>query len=659
MADSATDAVAAAQAILNDDTLRARPRFCVDGLEPEDQTALVLDALSRNNEPPTLFSRGNGLVRVGERHGMPLVQELSLHALCAELVKKITLVHRKRDEVTGEVEETPYWPPRRLIETLHEQGRYPKFPELRQVITTPTFAPNGELIDQPGFHAASGLLYQPAPGFSLPRPVPAKPSDRDVTRALDMWVTELLGDFPFVSAADQAHALSLGLERFVRSLVDGPTPLRLFSKPTHGSGATLLANVLLTPGLGRLPSSTSEKRNEDDMRKWISSVVLGGQPLLYIGNLHKRLESPALSEAITQTWWTDRILGVSQIFEAPVHQTFVATANNPKITAEVARRGVLIRLDPRTEKPWERTGFHHPKLETWVVEKLGELTWSGLVIVQSWLEAGQPIPADLPAFGSFEAWTQVHGGILAHLGVTGFLANREQLFEDADAQTGLYRTFLGKWWDTFRGDAKLATDLVALAVDADLLDAQAANAQALGNLLGELYERTIGLDPRPTQTDRPAAVVIQRSKLQGRNHWQLKPASTDTDQFAPDRTTWIHVQTANSGASGTSGAPSEIKSTPKRGAPSGSTPPEAVHPESETVGVAPQVHPEQGGYTQGYTQNSADSEIAGAPRAPVAPENAAYVSIHAWQCRACRGELTGEAELLRGLHTYCLEPVPW
>jgi hypothetical protein len=330
---------------------------------------------------------------------------------------------------------------------------------------------------------------------------------------------------------------------------------------------------------------------------------------------------------------------MSQTFESPVHQTFVATANNPKITAEVARRGVLIRLDPRTEKPWERTGFRHPKLETWATQQIGELTWSGLVIVQSWLVAGQPVPADLPAFGSFEAWTRVHGGILAHIGVAGFLANREQLFEDADAQTGLYRTFLGKWWDTFHDDAKLAADLVPLAVEADLLDKQTATAQALGNLLGELYERTIGLDPDPAQPDRPEAVVVQRGKQRGRNHWQLKPVS--------------YVQTANSGAPGTLGAPSEIKTGQKSGAPPGSTAPPVGALRTAVV------HPQEESITRRFTTISGDSEIGGAPKAPGVPKNAVYAYEDARQCRACRGELLSEAELLRGLHAYCLEPVPW
>ena len=65
------------------------------------------------------------------------------------------------------------------------------------------------------------------------------PSQRGIERARALWLTELMGDFPFVSDAERAHALGLGLLPFLRDLISGPTPLHLIEKPSPGTGAGL------------------------------------------------------------------------------------------------------------------------------------------------------------------------------------------------------------------------------------------------------------------------------------------------------------------------------------------------------------------------------------------------------------------------------------
>jgi len=106
----------------------------------------------------------------------------------------------------------------------------------------------------------------------------------------------------------------------------------------------------------------TEGRDEDEWRKRITARLLQGTPLILIDNVRSRLDSAALSAALTSEIWEDRVLGFSKTAAVPVKCTWVATANNPSLSLEVARRTVSIRLDSEVERPWERTNFKHPHL---------------------------------------------------------------------------------------------------------------------------------------------------------------------------------------------------------------------------------------------------------------------------------------------------------
>ncbi len=75
-------------------------------------------------------------------------------------------------------------------------------------------------------------------------PIPDRPSADQIHRARDLFIGDLLGDFPFVDEADKANVLALYLLPFARELIDGPTPLHLIEKPSPGSGASLLLDAL-------------------------------------------------------------------------------------------------------------------------------------------------------------------------------------------------------------------------------------------------------------------------------------------------------------------------------------------------------------------------------------------------------------------------------
>ena len=146
------------------------------------------------------------------------------------------------------------------------------------------------------------------------------------------------------------------------------------------------------------------------------------------------------------------------------------------------RRCYLVRMDARHPKPWERTGFRHPRLEEYVTEHRGELVAALLTIIRGWYAASCPV-VSVPPFGGFEAWAETTAGILAYAGVEGFLANLPVLHSQLDQDTPVWATFFEAWHDVLGGTP------VAVAMVTESLKANEDFREKLpDHLKGELAE---------------------------------------------------------------------------------------------------------------------------------------------------------------------------
>ena len=158
--------------------------------------------------------------------------------------------------------------------------------------------------------------------------------------------------------------MAAALTPIVRELIDGPTPLFAMDAPTPGTGKGLLAETIGTLVIGTAPAVMSELRNDEELRKRITSVLLAGSPVILFDNVSRRLASGVLAAALTAPIWSDRRLGRNETVTVPNRAVWMATGNNLDLSSEIARRTVWIRIDPRMDRPWERTGFRHPRLPT-------------------------------------------------------------------------------------------------------------------------------------------------------------------------------------------------------------------------------------------------------------------------------------------------------
>lgn len=422
-------------------------------------SAKALRALQAANEPPRLFRYGGLPVRVErDETDRPVLQRLSDDRLRHELARAARWIKYTKNG------EEPALPPRHVAADLLASPHL-EIPRLTAIIRAPTFLPDGTLHEDPGYHPAGGTYYAPPFDFSVPE-VPRRPSGNDILRARELIVEELLREFPFVDDPERAHAVALLLLPFVRDLIAGPTPLHLIEKPAPGTGGSLLAAMLLLPSSGDHLTAMTEGRDEDEWRKHITARLRSSPTAVLIDNLRRRLDSSALAAAITAAVHEDRILGTSDTVRLPVRCAWIATGNNPALSAELTRRAVRIRLDARRDRPWLRSGFRHPDLPTWAAAHRGDLVWAALVLGRAWIVAGRP--HGTPTLGMFEGWSRVLGGILDVAGIPGFLGNLGNFYEESDAEGATWRAFVQAWWEKHGDEEVGVAELWAIADPIDL-----------------------------------------------------------------------------------------------------------------------------------------------------------------------------------------------
>jgi hypothetical protein len=208
---------------------------------------------------------------------------------------------------------------------------------------------------------------------------------------------------------------------------------------------------------------------------------------------------------ITAPTWTDRTLGTSIVSTILNRATVIICGNNVSLGGDLWRRVVWIRLDPRVSDPSRRTFARD--LDTWGTEHRGRVLWAVYTIFRGWHVAGRP-SSPVPAFAGFQGWAETIGGLLAFVGVKGFLENLDTARARADESTLELERFLRAWHSHYGDEpvraAQVARDALADDKLRDALPAYLGEcadergerklARRLGNLLRRIADRRFGDD---------------------------------------------------------------------------------------------------------------------------------------------------------------------
>lgn len=414
-------------------------------------------------------------------------------------------------------------PPLTLASGLDSSPVMP-LPFLHRVVSTPFFNRQGELIVKHGYDPVSSCyLYLQNQNGSIGK-IPSKPTEKEVSDSIGIISNHLEG-FPFADEASRSNAISLFFLPFIRDLIDGPTPLHLIEAPEKGTGKGMLAESLLYPFVGsELHSIQVPKSNDDEWRKQIVSSLLPSPQVILFDNIVGKLDNAPLCSLLTQRKWSARILGESRDATFLIVQIFVATGNNCRVEGDMQRRTLLIRLDAKTARPWERSNFKY-KLPDFVKVNRWKIIESALILIKHWLGAGAPEKEI--SWGSYEDYAKKIGGLVEFLGFRNWNGNAGELRQNDKKELALL-DLIRQWWindykpELLGTTPRTAKELVFVAdqveYDFGKANGEKAKATRIGMLLAPCRGRVFELDMSSEYGTEKEKILVRLDVAENKHH---------------------------------------------------------------------------------------------------------------------------------------------
>jgi putative DNA primase/helicase len=318
-------------------------------------------------------------------------------------------------------------PPKDVVETiLSRKGDGSHWPTLAGVTGTPFLRSDGSIASKPGFDDMTGMfLMDPV---ALPSDMPARPTERDASRALAL-LEELLQDFPCVdpkddedpspphpmTTASHSVALSALLTPLARAAVSF-VPAHVARAYVAGSGKSYLFDLSSAITNGTACPVLAAGKNAEETEKRISSFILAGVQIISIDNVNGVLSGDLINQIITAATVCPRILGKTETPPVTNVFTLFANGNNIRVEGDLTRRTLFCVLDAGLDAAEVQSRKFTSNPLAMVLADRGKYIAAALTIMRAHHLAGYPGAKDLSAFVGFDDWSRVVRGALVWLG---------------------------------------------------------------------------------------------------------------------------------------------------------------------------------------------------------------------------------------------------
>ncbi len=305
-------------------------------------------------------------------------------------------------------------PPYDVTSAVIVRGTWPGVPHLVAVVEYPVLRPDGSLLATHGYDPATGLLCWPT--CDVPA-IPDQPTRDDALRAFEA-LRAPMAEFPFITQAHFVVWLAALLTLLLRFTIAGEdVPMLMLDANSAGTGKSKLADIISIILTGRRMTRRGYVTDEAEMKKTITSVVVGGLTSVLFDNVVGEFGGAALDAALTGGFWEDRLFGRNDTtISAKIMTFFIATGNNMVPKGDLERRVMLCRLQSDLERPYEREGFTIPRILKWVGQHRGELLAAAYTIIRAYRVAGSP-EVPMKNWGGYEEWSDVVRAPLIWLGL--------------------------------------------------------------------------------------------------------------------------------------------------------------------------------------------------------------------------------------------------
>lgn len=248
-----------------------------------------------------------------------------------------------------------------VLEALKGPGA---LPPLEIVASEPIVTSNG-VVSRPGYdpeaRAMLRIPHHQRASWAHEYVVPAEPTQEDAQKAYEYLRDELLSDFAFVSATDEARAFSYVLTAAARNLSNGSIGFA-FNAPDAATGKSLLADVGRLLGKGSLSNVSFQigVRNNEEAKKELGALLNSGGRFFHDDDVQRdtKVSGRVVNSAITELDGSagHRLLGANNL--AVLRGVIVTICGNEMVYGrDLNRRFLRMNL----QKPPGQIGLNHKK----------------------------------------------------------------------------------------------------------------------------------------------------------------------------------------------------------------------------------------------------------------------------------------------------------
>ncbi len=325
-------------------------------------------------------------------------------------------------------------------------------PILTGIINTPTLRKDGSILKTFGYDELSGLLFI-SDGCDFDN-ISESPTPEEIAIAKNDLLN-IFKDFPFEDEASRSVAIAAVLTALVRGSISS-APMFGFSAPKMSSGKSLLADIVSLFLTGKRNSVISQSQSESEEKKRIISILLEGDPIVCYDNIEKPFGSPTLCSILTEENYKDRILNKNETKSVLTNITFLATGNNLTFAGEISTRALLCKLDPKVERPEERS--FDVNLRVYIPQNRYHLVSKCLTLLRGYIAAEKP-NQNLKTLGRFEEWSDLIRSAIVWLGLADPCDTRKSI-EDSDPIRLNLNSLFYCWHELFKSRGVKAIEIV-------------------------------------------------------------------------------------------------------------------------------------------------------------------------------------------------------
>jgi hypothetical protein len=230
------------------------------------------------------------------------------------------------------------------------------------VAQMPIVLPDGTLLAGPGLHRDSGVIFEIPLEMLAVLPDAKDCDDGAIAQAMkylcDDWLVDVATDL-----AGKCVLLACALSVIERALLP-ERPAFFITAGQRGGGKTTAIHMISTAALGVPACAAAWSNDDEERRKALLAYFSAGLPMLTWDNITRgaAISCPHIEKALTNEFYSDRVLGFTQyrlVLSSTIH---VFTGNNIAPRGDMASRSLSARLAVDRPDPENRPFVHSDPL---------------------------------------------------------------------------------------------------------------------------------------------------------------------------------------------------------------------------------------------------------------------------------------------------------